>query len=238
MGRILVAHDNAHARQTLRDALEQQGHWVIEAGGFPQLSDRVLSHQPDLIITRLPLVGELTRLTALLKKVTESLPVIVLANAPVTDGEKTGNPRLSSNITFSDENFSASDISGAVRNLLERSQAKSVGKGFLRFGHLELNRQRHSVRLGVATKQNIPERFFELIWLLAKRASESEETCDRRLIIAKLWKKRVRDREVDVTISRLKSRVPFLAPFIESLPGKGYRLALPVLELQPSKSKP
>ena len=39
----------------------------------------------------------------------------------------------------------------------------------------------------------------------------------------------IRDREVDVSISRLKTRIPFLAPYIETIPGKGYRFRLPSL---------
>jgi len=53
----------------------------------------------------------------------------------------------------------------------------------------------------------------------------SEDVVKRETLVLKIWKKNVRDREVDVSISRLKQRVPFLAPFIETLPG-GYRISI------------
>jgi DNA-binding response OmpR family regulator len=161
----------------------------------------------------------------------KEFPVILLWSKAATPDDTDALVFAHADAILSTENLDANEARASVRALLEAPPGRT-GPRFLRFGHLELDRDTNSARIGASVATDIPEKHFSLLWFLAKRALESKDLCPRDVILSRLWKNKVRDREVDVTISRLKSRLPFLAPFVESVPRKGYRLVSPTLTQQ------
>lgn len=232
MGFVLIQHPDEQTRGRIRELLEADGHWTVTARAGIETQTRILTHAPDVaLITPSDGLASTGKWIELLKgmSVAKRLGVALLwseANA-ADPAEALALARADALVNVAD--LSAADVCNAVRSILESPPDRPGARRFLRYGHLELDRDTRSARLGGAFAVDIPEKHFALLWFLARRATESRDLCPRETILSRLWQNKVRDREVDVTISRLKSRLPFLAPYIESVPRKGYRLRLPAL---------
>lgn len=229
MGKILIVHPNPDIIQGLRSVLEKDGNWIVGVATLEEASNRILTHRPDVVLlanqaAAKEAIADFRRMSS-----GNPLPVVLLIHrTELSDILKIFSDSGADGL-LSDDDLIATEITNTVHNLLENPPGKKGVKRFLRYGHLELDRETRAARLGAAIVTDLPNKLFELLWLLSKRSIESKDICTRELIIAKLWNKRVRDRQVDVMISRLKTRVPFLANSIETIPGKGYRFALPSL---------
>jgi len=226
---ILVLHPDDDLRTAIRSQLEDEGHWTLGASSISYAKERLLSHRPDVALIAADGNPETTnRVLESFKKAPRRrrLPIILLWDGPSSGTEVPMSPHADALLAI--RPLVADELLKSVTALLESPPGRS-GARFLRYGHLELDQDTRTARLGSDVAAGIPEKHFLLLWFLAKRAAESNELCPREIILSRLWRNKVRDREVDVTVSRLKTRLPFLAAFIESVPRRGYRLVLPTL---------
>ncbi len=92
MKKILVADDKASSRELVRTVLEHSGYEVLEAGDGAEAVEKVLAHQPDLVLLDLQMpkldgFGVVARL--LEDKRFRSVPIVALtANAMQGDCER------------------------------------------------------------------------------------------------------------------------------------------------------
>lgn len=239
MSRILIAHSNPSLLDRFREILEDHNFWILTAADVEMAKKRALSHQPDLIfIEQKLLLNQPSSFIKELRQLSDTRPFPVLLLLPQMDLDQA----LS---TFSvngadgllpEEGWLPIEVLDAVQMHLQKFASRKNRKKIFHYGHLEFDSETRSIRMGDSIVPFISKQLFELAWFLAKEAAQGSEVLTRTRI-CKLWKHRVRDREVDVAISRLKSRLPFMAPFIRTVPGKGYMLSKPLVTL-PMKDVP
>ncbi|MCB4757033.1 MAG: winged helix-turn-helix domain-containing protein [Elusimicrobia bacterium] len=235
MAKIFVVHPDPLFQEAYRKILEREGHWVMTLSKGLEASNRLHTHRPDIILLSMNLTdGKPNETINRLRSISYSrpLPIVLIAKNQQLPSLLDLFSTLGVDGVLSEEDLSPVNVSNTVHSLLERRLLKSTAKRFLRYGHLELDCQSRTARLGNALVSDLPKRLFDLLWFLSKR---SKDISDRKMIIGKIWRTQVRDRQVDVMVSRLKSRIPFIAPFIRTIPDKGYTLELPKLL---SRTKP
>ncbi len=235
MGNLFLIHSDPIVQNDWRTLLENDGHWVLTAATVPFACHRIPSHKPDLILLEASMPPDSTseniqKLQALLLE--DTVPIVLLVRNAEISMFLNAFPAMSSKECLSVENQNPDTLTNIIQPLLGHKQIRRNKKRLLCYGHMELDRQKRSARFGNHVVSGIPKKLFELVWLLSKR---SKDVSSRQLIIEKIWHKQVRDREVDVIVSRLKSRLPFIAPFVETTHGKGYRLLPPTLSHMTSK---
>ncbi len=215
MARVLLVSADSLWGSEFRQRLELDGHWILVLPSLDTLEQRALSHRPDMVVIdgtdedAAAVANTLRRLPF-----ADGMPVL-----PAGGRAPSASP--AERARWMDR------IAEVIRTAHENPLARRARR-FLKVGPLELDRQNRSVRLGISMVSHVPRRSFDLLWLLAKRSTTPRPICARRLILSKLWKKRgVRDRQVDVTVSRLRVLVPFLENYIQTVSSGGYRLIPP-----------
>lgn len=223
--KILIAHPAPAIRLRWQEELEIRGAWVITTSNATTLTDRIRSHTPQAVVISERLEGW-PALIDIARDGTHGSAAILLAQS--TDGDLSFGRHSPDAIIVEAETSGgeifmlAGDLDAHIRN---RGNARSI----LRIGELELNGESRIARLGAAQVTNIPPRLFDTLWQLAKKATESPEPMSRQALINRIGKKAMALREIDVIMSRLRSKVPFLIPYLQAVSGKGYRLLPPSL---------
>jgi DNA-binding response OmpR family regulator len=109
-----------------------------------------------------------------------------------------------------------------VSALASRETSKGETTETLSCGKLTLEPESRGVRVGSISLEGLAERPFALLYLLAARQGRPVPA---KTILQKLWGSAVRDKEVAVTVSRLRRRLgPRLAGLIRFVSGAGYSI--------------
>jgi DNA-binding response OmpR family regulator len=233
MGRIIISHRDTDFLRSAQKELVESGHWVISETDVHLIQNRILSHRPDVLILEYGSIPDsplhfITHLTA--RSLGPVFPVVILASPEdaailTVHFQEVGEKK---HILVCPHEIIA--MKNVVNGLFENPIGdEENSRRFLSYGTLELDQNFRAVRLGASKVSNLPPKMFNLLWILVRNAIENNDLCTRSFLIARVWKSKVRDREVDVAISRLKNRLPFLAAYIQSVPGKGYRFFMPSL---------
>ncbi|TBR20053.1 response regulator transcription factor [bacterium] len=222
---IAVIEDDPAQRQMM---LEFLGHKGCEAHGAENGQDGValvVKLRPNLVILDLQLPGlDGFGVCRLLKadRRTRSVPILILtANA-------TPENHLSA-VQFAADHFLAKPVVDFeefhrwVRALLARAPAVVAGR-VVAGGVLVLDPEAHTAALVGSDPVALPPKLFAILSELARRPGE---VLDRTYFIDRVWHNAVRDREVDVAVSRLRTLLgPKAGAALVSVPGRGYRLDL------------
>ncbi len=111
-----------------------------------------------------------------------------------------------------------------VRRAVQYAQVKQP---LIRLGPLEIDRDRHLVRLGEETISLSPKEFALLEFL----AANPDRVVRREELLEKIWDlpQTIKSRTLDVHMSRLRQKLSSInAPItISTIPGIGYRLTVP-----------
>lgn len=93
------------------------------------------------------------------------------------------------------------------------------------FKNITLDLRNRTVQVGSILSSDFPEKQFHLLSILV---SHQGETVSRRHLIGKLWHEPVRDKELDVLVSRLRHSLGYIGgAAIVSVRGYGYRVLDP-----------
>lgn len=226
MARILIVEDDATQQRILRAALVRLNHEVLCASrvdeGFAHLADGA---KVDLIILDRQLPdGEGLKVCRRLKKDprTRLIPVIVLTTLSKFDEElvsiKSGAD------LFLPKPVDLVKLRGYISTLLDRLPYRGEDTKTLACGPLSLEPRERRVRVADRLIEDVPERLFALLYFLA---THQGRLVSRKVIVQKLWGSTVRDKEVDVSVSRLRRCLgPGLAGIIRSVRGDGYAINL------------
>lgn len=233
--KILLVEDDPMTRISLRRLLAAKGYSVLESCSGSEGLRIARSSKPDLVIADWVLGTGLqgVDLCVRLKRDpgTRAIPILIVTGAREEFGD-----RLIALEKGADLYLIKDEIVGGperrscflayVRALLHRPfQASDYRRGFLRRQGLEIDLRRHAVRTRHELISDLSTKGFDLLYILAKKYPAA---VSRKYLVRAIWKSRVRDREVDVAICRLKARLERGKDrILESVLGKGYRLALP-----------
>jgi DNA-binding response OmpR family regulator len=118
--------------------------------------------------------------------------------------------------------FSPKEMVARVRSLLRRMERKPPD-GPLRFGDLEVDRTRHTVRWAARSVRLTAKEFALLVALLEANG----RVLSRATLLEEVWGYSYAEgtRTVDVHIRRLREKIPELAPSILTVKSLGYRIA-------------
>lgn len=230
--RILHIDDDPALADIVFQTLALDGHQLRWAKTAAAGLAEAVAWRPDMIILDLGL-PDARGLDVCVKlksdRRTRAIPVLILT------GDTTTKAQLEA-LSRSADHFLAKPLTDLglfrdwVRALLSRPPTSQRTPDVLRLGSgLELDTEALSVRLGHGTPVSLPPKLFELV---AEFAARPGEVLSRQFLVDRVWSGAVRDREVDVALSRLRAALgPEFARALNSVPGRGYRLDITAFSL-------
>ena len=119
--------------------------------------------------------------------------------------------------------FSPKELVARVRALQRRAERKPSSPEPMRFGELQVDRARHTVRWGARPVRLTAKEFALLVALLEAHG----RVLSRQALLEEVWGYSYAEgtRTVDVHIRRLREKIPELAPSILTVKTLGYRIA-------------
>ena len=224
----MVAEDDPDIASLIEDYLERSGYQAeVVASGRETLS-RVRQRPPDLLILdlMLPEVDGFEICRALrADPATATLPVIVVT-ARGEEADRIVGLEIGAD-DYVTKPFSPRELVARVSALLRRSSRVADGavdaEKPLRYGPLELDRERHVVVDGGRPVRLTAKEFVLLEYLLMHRG----RVLSRDVLLSDVWGYRYTGgtRTVDVHIRRLREKLPVLAQAIVTVKQFGYKLA-------------
>lgn len=224
---IVVVEDDAPLRGLLLEFLTAKGYAAHGVGDGAEGVELVTRLRPSLVILDVMMPGlDGLSVCRLLKadRRTLSIPVLMLTSNATTE------TRLKA-LEFAADHFLPKPILDLeefgrwVQALLARSPAP---QGRIEVGGvLVLDPQESTVSIAGGLPAPLPPKLFTLLCELARRPGEP---LSREYLVDRLWSNAVKDREVDVAVSRLRQALgPSSQSAIVAVPGRGYRLDVAAL---------
>jgi two-component system, OmpR family, alkaline phosphatase synthesis response regulator PhoP len=223
--KVLVVDDEAHIVELARLYLSREGYEVEGVGDGAQALARFTQVKPDLVVLdiMLPGVDGLTICKEIRKQ--SQVPIIMLtARDEVTDkvvGLEVGAD------DYLTKPFHPQELVARAKALLRRARVEPDQPKLIRAGKLEVDLERHEVRLGEARVQLRPKEF-DLLALLARHPGR---VFQRSELLDLVWGYDFPGytRTVDVHVQQLREKLAaaqITDPSIQTVWGVGYRLGL------------
>src|SRR5438105_10207142 len=223
--RILVVDDEKHIVELARLYLTREGYEVEGVGDGAQAVARFGQVKPDLVVLdiMLPNVDGLSICKEIRKQ--SQVPIIMLtARDEVTDkvvGLEVGAD------DYLTKPFHPQELVARAKALLRRARLETDQPKLIRAGRLEVDLERHEVRLGAARVQLRPKEF-DLLALLARHPGR---VFQRSELLDLVWGYDFPGytRTVDVHVQQVREKLAAAKiedPSIQTVWGVGYRLEL------------
>jgi DNA-binding response OmpR family regulator len=223
--KVLVVDDEAHIVELARLYLSREGYEVEGVEDGAQALARFTQVKPDLVVLdiMLPGVDGLTICKEIRKQ--SQVPIIMLtARDEVTDkvvGLEVGAD------DYLTKPFHPQELVARAKALLRRARVEPDQPKLIRAGKLEVDLERHEVRLGDAKVQLRPKEF-DLLALLARHPGR---VFQRSELLDLVWGYDFPGytRTVDVHVQQLREKLAaaqITDPSIQTVWGVGYRLGL------------
>jgi DNA-binding response OmpR family regulator len=223
--KVLVVDDEAHIVELARIYLSREGYEVEGVGDGAQALARFNKVKPDLVVLDIMLPGAdgLTICKEIRKQ--SQVPIIMLtARDEVTDkvvGLEVGAD------DYLTKPFHPQELVARAKALLRRARVEPDQPKLIRAGNLEVDIERHEVRLGQARVQLRPKEF-DLLALLARHPGR---VFQRSELLDLVWGYDFPGytRTVDVHVQQVREKLAaalITDPSIQTVWGVGYRLEL------------
>jgi DNA-binding response OmpR family regulator len=223
--KVLVVDDEAHIVELARLYLSREGYEVEGVADGSQALARFSQVKPDLVVLDIMLPGAdgLTICKEIRKQ--SQVPIIMLtARDEVTDkvvGLEVGAD------DYLTKPFHPQELVARAKALLRRARVEPDQPKLIRAGKLEVDLERHEVRLGEAKVQLRPKEF-DLLALLARHPGR---VFQRSELLDLVWGYDFPGytRTVDVHVQQLREKLAtalITDPSIQTVWGVGYRLEL------------
>jgi phosphate regulon transcriptional regulator PhoB len=221
--RILVVDDEQDILELVTYNLKKEGYLVEEARTGDQALRLVRERPYQLILLDLMLPGlsgmELCRIFKQDPE-TAQVPIIMLtARSEEMDkvmGLETGAD------DYITKPFSVRELLARIKSVLRRSEGVVVGKKVLRAGNLEVDLERHRVKVADTVVDLSPTEFRLLRFLLERKG----RVFSRDQILDAVWKGEafVESRTVDVHVRRLRAELEQAGAgdYVKTIRGVGY----------------
>jgi len=226
MATILIVEDDRDIADLIAHSLEKAGHETSRAPSGTEGLARARAARPDLVILDLMLPGMdgLTVCGALrADPALASVPVIMLTARAEEADKVTGLERGADD--YMTKPFSPKELVARVAALLRRVQRARAAEPPQRFGPIAIDADRHRVTVEGREIRLTAKEFLLLQYLVQHR----ERVLSRDLLLSDVWGYQYTGgtRTVDVHVSRLREKIPFLAGALETVKQFGYRLSEP-----------
>jgi DNA-binding response OmpR family regulator len=225
--RILVAEDDPDIAALIRHALERAGHETEVVATGPAALASVRRRRPDLLVLdlMLPELDGLEVCRAIrADPAVASLP-IVMVTARDEEVDRVVGLEIGAD-DYVTKPFSPRELVARVAAILRRTAREAgadTGGRLLRYGPLELDRDRHVVLDAGRPVALTAKEFLLLEYLM----THPGRVLSRDLLLSAVWGYRYTGstRTVDVHVRRLREKLPVLAEAIVTVKQFGYKLA-------------
>ncbi|MEE6259058.1 response regulator transcription factor [Plantactinospora sonchi] len=236
--RIVVAEDDPKQANLVRVYLEREGHSVLVVGDGRTALEQCRTRRPDLVIldVMMPVMDGLD-VCRILR--TESNVPILLLTARTTEDDVLLGLDIGAD-DYLTKPYSPRELAARVRALLRRAGVLTAGnQAVLRVGDLEVDPGRFEVRIG-GRLITLTAKEFGILEVLA---GEPGRAFTRAQIIDRAFgfDHYVLERTVDAHVMNLRRKIeedPAEPRYVQTVFGRGYRLAEPPADERPAGSPP
>jgi DNA-binding response OmpR family regulator len=225
IGPVLVVDDDPKIVELVRAYLLRAGYEVVTAADGEDALRQVDHAKPCLIVLDVMLPGaDGLMLTRYLRDVRQTVPILMMSARGSVDERIRGLVEGADD--YLAKPFSPAELVVRVNALLRRSAPGSLPTAILRHGSLELDLDRHEVRVGGRLVELTDVEFRMLVAVLEARG----RVLSRNQLVETVYgaDRDVLGRTVDVTVRRIRAKLgddPESARFIATVRGVGYRAA-------------
>ena len=222
--KILIAEDEADVQELVSLHLRNAGFVPVNAENGPEAIRRAREESPSLIVLDIMLSGmNGLEVCKLLKAdtATTRIPVIMLT-AKAEEPDRIVGLELGAD-DYMTKPFSPRELVLRIKNVLRRTSPAALETARLKAGLVEIDRDRHLVR--VRGKQvDLTATEFKLLSLLVERRGRVQS---RDGLLNEVWgyESAIDTRTVDTHVRRLREKLGPEADCIETIRGFGYRVA-------------
>ncbi len=221
---VLVVEDEPTVRETLAEALTEDGLHITTAADGPQALERFRADKPDLVLLDLMLPGMSGIEVCRIIRAESSVPILMLT-ARDSELDKVLGLELGAD-DYVTKPFSLRELQARIRALLRRSETAATGAATLQtvdLGPIQVDLAGHQIlRDGEAL--SVKPQAFELLAFLIRNAGQ---VFSREQLLERVWGYDYagETRTVDVHVHWLRKRVEKDAAnprFIQTVRGVGY----------------
>jgi two-component system, OmpR family, alkaline phosphatase synthesis response regulator PhoP len=230
MSRILVAEDDPDIASLLGHYLQRAGFEADVVSSGRDVLPRIRKAPPDLLLLDIMLPGldglEVCRAVRSDPQ-TASIPIIMVT-AKGEESDRIVGLELGAD-DYITKPFSPNEVVARIRALLRRAHRTGPPDGRLTYGPLNVDVDRHLVRLDDREVRLTAKEFLLLQYLMQHRG----RVLSRDLLLSDVWGYSYTGgtRTVDVHVRRLREKVPFLTDAIVTVKQFGYKLVEPAPSL-------
>ena len=221
--RILIVDDEQDILQLVTYNLKKEGYLVEEARTGDEALRLVRERPYQLILLDLMLPGRSgMEVCRILKKDPETAQVpIIMLTARTEEMDKVMGLETGAD-DYITKPFSVRELVARVKSVIRRAEGVITGRKVLQAGGLEIDLERHRVKVGDKTVDLSPTEFRLLRFLLERKG----RVFSRDQILDAVWKGEafVESRTVDVHIRRLRAELEQAGAgdYIQTVRGVGY----------------
>jgi DNA-binding response OmpR family regulator len=224
MSQILVVEDDPDIAELVAHYAEKAGHKTERVSSGTAGLARVRASRPDLVVldVMLPGLSGLVVCEAMRADPTlASIPIIMLT-ARADEADRIAGLELGAD-DYVTKPFSPRELVariGALLRRVARSQTRPVRQ---QFGPIEIDADRHLVIVDGREVKLTAKEFLLLEYLVQHQG----RVLSRDLLLSDVWGYQYTGgtRTVDVHVSRLREKIPFLADTLQTVKQFGYKLA-------------
>lgn len=219
---IFLLEDDENIRKLVNYTLKKDGFEVRGFGRPADFFEGMGEETPELVLLDIMLPEEdgLTVLEKLRNSpLTQYIPVILLT-AKDSEFDRVNGLDMGADDYIS-KPFSVVELSSRIRAVLRRSSRRKAEMTCYRIGILEMDTERHVVRVnGEEILLSLKE--YQLLYVLLAAGGS---VCDRDELLTKVWGEQYGEsRTLDVHIRRLRIKLKRAGSYIRTVKGIGYKL--------------
>jgi DNA-binding response OmpR family regulator len=229
--RILVAEDDPKQSHLIRVYLEREGHSVLVVDDGRRALEHSRARRPDLVVLDVMMPGVDGLDVCRILRAESDVPILLLT-ARATEDDKLLGLDIGAD-DYVTKPFSPRELTARVRALLRRAgKGASVTPAPRTVGDIEIDAARFEVRVGGRPVALTAKEF----GILEVLAAEPGRVFTRAQIIDRAFgfDHYVLERTVDAHVMNLRRKIerdPAEPRYVQTVYGRGYRLAEPVAEL-------
>jgi DNA-binding response OmpR family regulator len=232
---VLVIEDDASIRRGLVDALQFAGYAVLQCESGARAAAMAIESDADLVLLDVMLPGrDGFSILKELRQAKSTLPVIMVTARGAESDRVRGLSDGADDYVV--KPFSALELLARVEAVLRRSPERPGDVRGLRAEDLTIDLDRRELRNGDGHAQQLTDREASILRYLA---INRERAIDRDELLQRVWglnPRGIETRTIDMQIARLREKLGD-ETIIQTVRGKGYKLAEKVQSIKGSKAK-
>jgi len=226
MSTILIVEDDPDIAELMARYLEKAGHRALRAASGVDGLARARAARPDLVVLDLMLPGMdgLSVCEALRGDPALAAVPVIMVTARGEESDKVAGLELGAD-DYVTKPFSPKELVARVGALLRRVQRAGEAGPLQQFGPIAIDADRHTVTVDGEEVRLTAKEFLLLEYLVRHRG----RVLSRDLLLTDVWGYQYTGgtRTVDVHVSRLREKIPYLAGALETVKQFGYKLVEP-----------